>query len=795
MKTGTLLVVDDNQENLFLLQQVIKQFLPELALLEVGTAEEGYQLGVQTRIDVALIDVQLPGMDGIELCRRFKANEDASRVPIILITGYKTSPELKADGLAAGADDFLLKPIDNIELVAKIKAMLRIKRSEDELRGINARLEEMVARRTQELRDSLQASVDIVLAIPSGLLIFEHEPPDRLVLAAGNPAAEKQLNAQIGDWCGKELPELLPSAHESGLTDILLEVIRTGENFRADDFHYADGRIDAVFVIRAFRMPGNRLGVALDNLGERNHAQEASEATSRRYRDLVENAGDMICALDLAGDITYASRALLQTLGYAGDELVGRPARFIIADEDYEVVQDAFNTRVPGESSRVHEFHLKKKDGGSVPVEIVANPVHAAHGKVVGMQAILRDVSRRKALEHQLLQSQKMEAVGRLAAGVAHDFNNLLTAITGYSELVLNKLKESDPVRREVEEIRNAGQRASALTRQLLAFSRKQVLEPTVLELNGLIAHLQKMLCRLLGEDIDLITVFDPTLGRVKADPGQIETVIMNLAVNSRDAMPQGGKLVIETVNVHLDESSAHRPSPPAPSTTRDYSDVVAGPYVLLAVSDTGVGMTPETLSHIFEPFFTTKEHTKGTGLGLSTVYGIVRQSGGHIRVHSEPGAGTTFRIYLPRVGEPLRKAGRRRVTAADRKGSETVLLVEDEDVVRNLARAILQENGYHVLEARHGGDALLMCEQHKDPIALLVTDVVMPGVSGDKLGEYLTSLRPEMKVLYMSGHTDMSVIQPEVLNPSNGGFIQKPFSPEELNCKVREILDQPPTA
>jgi PAS domain S-box-containing protein len=410
-----------------------------------------------------------------------------------------------------------------------------------------------------------------------------------------------------------------------------------------------------------------------------------------------------------------------------------------------------------------------------------AHQMAAAWRKANLMRDLESSLEELTQTQAQLVQTQKMEAVGRLAGGVAHDFNNILTAITGYAELLLLTLGDLDPRHKDIEEIKKASGRASGLTRQLLAFSRKQVLQPRVLNLNAVVANMEKMLRRLIREDIELATVLDPALGRVKADPGQIEQVIMNLAVNARDAMPQGGKLTIETMNVYLDEDYA-----------RQHVDVQPGPYVMLAVSDTGVGMDEETLSHLFEPFFTTKEKGAGTGLGLATVYGIVKQSGGHIWVYSEPEPGTTFKIYLPRVEEAVELLQPGAALAKLPQGTETVLLVEDADMVRELARRVLLQNGYTVLVARHGGEALQVCEQNEGPLHLLVTDVVMPGgMSGRDLAENLAPLHPGMKVLYISGYTDNAIARHGVLEPGIA-FLQKPFTPDSLVRKVREVLDAP---
>jgi nitrogen-specific signal transduction histidine kinase len=404
-------------------------------------------------------------------------------------------------------------------------------------------------------------------------------------------------------------------------------------------------------------------------------------------------------------------------------------------------------------------------------------PIRGAHGEVTHFIATKQDVTERKTLEAQLHQASKMEAVGRLAGGVAHDFNNLLTIINGYSQILQEKLRSDTEASGHLREISLAGERAATLTRQLLAFSRRQVLTPQVLDLNAVVSNLDKMLQRLIGEDIKLHTHLDPTLGRVKADPGQIEQVLMNLVVNARDAMPTGGNLTLETSNVELDETYANT-----------HPTVQPGPHVMLAVSDTGVGMTPETKARIFEPFFTTKEQSKGTGLGLATVYGIVKQSGGSIWVYSELGHGTVFKIYLPLVGDyPVAKELAKTETDSA-AGTETILVVEDEKGVRSLIRLALISAGYKVLEVEDGKSAVAMCANYDGPIHMLLTDVVMPQMSGPAVAGKVATLRPGIKVLYMSGYTDDAMVHHGVLGQDTP-FIQKPFSPTGLRQKIREVL------
>jgi nitrogen-specific signal transduction histidine kinase/CheY-like chemotaxis protein len=401
--------------------------------------------------------------------------------------------------------------------------------------------------------------------------------------------------------------------------------------------------------------------------------------------------------------------------------------------------------------------------------------VRDATGRLANYVGVFRNVTRERQIEEQFRQAQKMEAVGRLAGGVAHDFNNLLTIISGRCQLLLHRLGRDNPHSHELDLVLKTSHRAAALTRQLLAFSRKQVLSMQVLSLNTVVASIEKMLRPLIGEDIELVTILDPALGCVKADPGQIEQVIVNLAVNSRDAMPRGGRLTIETANVG---PTSGLPAGAAP-----------GPHVMLAVSDSGAGMDPGTLSHIFEPFFTTKGVERGTGLGLSTVYGIVKQSGGEISVESEPGRGTQFRIYLPRVEERVEPAALATLGAGRRRGMETILLVEDEPEVRRLIREFLEADGYTVLEAADGIDALRIVAEHTGPVPLIITDVVMPQIDGRNLVQRLRALRPDIRALYMSGYTDDAILRYGVLT-AEAAFLHKPFATEALLRQVRVLLD-----
>jgi signal transduction histidine kinase/ActR/RegA family two-component response regulator len=418
-------------------------------------------------------------------------------------------------------------------------------------------------------------------------------------------------------------------------------------------------------------------------------------------------------------------------------------------------------------------------DGARRLVQASAAPIRDRERRIVAGLVALSDITEERVIQQQIGQSQRLEAIGRLAGGVAHDFNNLLTVIIGAGALTLDSLALHDPARAQVEDMVHCAHRAADLTRQLLAFSRRQMIQPKVVDLNSSVVALVKMLQRILGEDVEVITALSQSLGRVLADPGQLDQIITNLAVNARDAMPRGGRLTIETANVDLDEAYAMQ-----------HADVRPGPHVMLAVSDTGVGMDRETQARVFEPFFTTKAHGHGTGLGLATVYGIVKQSGGHIWVYSEPGRGTTFKVYFPRVQGTTEHVAAPQAPAALARGSETVLLVEDEDAVRTLVRAVMSGAGYTVMECRDAEEAEFMTRSFGGPIHLLITDVVMPGRSGRELAEQLAPLRPAMRVLYMSGYTDNAIVHHGVID-SGVAFLEKPFTPQQLLRRMREVLDQ----
>lgn len=688
-----------------------------------------------------------------------------------------------------------------------------------ENRRLVARLEQIVAERTlklqQEVNERRQAEAALQESQHQFKLIYDltnafimaHDRDFRVVYM--NPYAHRALGYEPESKIGTDI-RLLLERSEYERAEPIRSSLEIDPDMRVEGFEQYYLRQDGSRVLIRWNVTALKdkegqtwgiLGVGQDitqqkqleiereqlvtNLerivAERTAALNASEL---RYRVVSELTSDYAYAFQVELDQSFTpewiTEAITRITGYTLAELErqgGWPT--LVHPEDKTILAERSPLLLAGQSD-IREFRIITKSGHLRWVRDYAWPTwNEKEGRVTCIYGAAQDITERRQLEEQFRQSQKMEAIGKLASGVAHDFNNILTVIMGNCDFLLNNLKSDDPLRKDIEQIERAGARAASLTRQLLAFSRQQIFQPTELDLNGIIINLQKMFERLIGEDIDLITLLDRQLRRLKADQGQIEQVIMNLVVNARDAMPQGGKLTIETKNVYLNEAS-----------TDQYVGVSPGPYALLAITDTGVGMDKETLSHIFEPFFTTKALGKGTGLGLATVHGIVTQSGGYVSVESEPGRGSVFKVYLPQLLQNQETPQTSKPIQGAVSGSETILLVEDEDLVREMTQRVLRKYGYTVLGAGHGLEALKLCESYQGKINLLITDIIMPGgMNGHDLAEHLLTLYPEMKVLYMSGYTDAVIGHQGLLGPGIT-FLQKPFTPTLLIHKVRGVLD-----
>ncbi len=724
----------------------------------------GFQQEVeQNGYDLILADYNLRTWTAVEALEALRqAGKD---IPFVVVTGT-LGDEAAVDCIKQGATDYVLKHrLQRLPVV--VDRALRDKAHREEA----ASLQEQIRRGKREWELTFDTVPDPILVLG----------PDFRIQRANRAAAEL-LRVECAQLPGRLCYELVHGQDRPVDQCPHLRMVRSGKQ-ESEDIEIP--RPGKVFHVTASPLRNNGEGVqgcvhVMRDITLRKRAEEALRRSEASYRSLILGASYGIFRCDVEGKFQAVNPALISMLGYASENalLSCNLLRDIIADAE-EGARLLQQYRQKGRVDGV-ESEWKRKDGSSLFVRLSGRTVLGEGGALEGFEVIAEDVRERRQLEEQLRQAQKMEAVGRLAGGIAHDFNNLLTVVTGYNDLLLADFKAADGVRGYLEEIKRAAERATELTRQLLAFSRKQVLAPQILDLNTVVAGMDKMLRHVIGEDIDLVTVLEPNLGRVKADPGQVEQVILNLAVNARDAMPQGGKLTLTTANVDLDRTYTLRHVLAAP-----------GPHVLLAVSDTGCGIDAGTLNHIFEPFFTTKEPGKGTGLGLAMVYGIVQQSGGNIWVYSEPGKGSTFKVYLPRVEEPAARDNPREAVEVPARGSEVVLVVEDDAAVRPLVRGVLGAHGYKVLIASDPEEAVHICEDPTRTIDLLLTDVVMPLMSGRQLAEHLVSLRPKLKVLYMSGYTDDAVVHHGILEKGTA-FLQKPFTPVALARKVREILDAP---
>ena len=604
-------------------------------------------------------------------------------------------------------------------------------------------------------------------------------------ITSWSAAAEAVFGWPAWETIGRSLAAtIIPRQHREGHARGLARFLETGEGpilrqrIEITALHRDGREFPVELTVTPTRLGDHWLfGAFVRDLTDAKRAEQALRRSEASYRGLVEHAAYGIYRATADGKFLMVNPALFTMLGYPSAEDV---LQLDISRDAY--VDPAARVRILERceqfGSAIEEVAWRRRDGSTITVRLNGRPVRGPDGALECFEFIVDDVTEQRALEERLRQTQKMEAVGRLAGGIAHDFNNLLTAILGSVDFLRRALGPEHPEHAETEEIQKAAVRAADLTRQLLAFSRQQVLAPKVLELDALVTNLEKMLCRLIGEDVELRFAPKAARAAVRADPGQLEQVIVNLVVNARDAMPRGGKLTIETATVDLDAAYAW-----------EHGTVEPGRYVMLAVTDTGVGIDRAARARLFEPFFTTKEFGKGTGLGLATVYGIVKQSGGYIWVYSEPGQGATFKVYLPRVepgGEPV---AARPSPARALGGTETILLAEDEAAVRNLARRVLEKHGYKLLLAATGRDGVQLATQHAGPIDLLVTDVVMPEMGGRELAQRLAALQPGLKVLYLSGYTDDMIVRHGVLE-AGVAFLQKPFTPDTLLRKIREVLD-----
>jgi PAS domain S-box-containing protein len=840
-----ILIVEDSPTQAEMLRQLLTGVGHEVRAARNG--EEALAQLAERAPALVITDIVMPRMDGYELCRAIKRDPELRRIPVILLTSL-ASPKDVLNGLTAGADNFIRKPYEADYLLARVTHILtnlelrkrehmqlgmeisflgerhfitsdrqqivdfllssfeeavhlngELTRSYRSLDGLY-RIAEALNRCTTErevTREALDRALDLPGVRAAWMLI--HDRGDRLRLAdvracdgvaldrrglEGDSLCRRRVAAtgardavnlpgcECGDhatvplWAGKRLVGVLNVLGADG--DFGEEDLRTLNGVgnqvaaaleRAQLQEYLERRVE------------ERTAALTAEVRARGRAEEALRA----HAAIVESSDDGMVRLTTSGDVVTWNPGAERMYGWSAEEMVGRASDRLQPPDRVEEMAEVRRRVLAGQSVQGHETVRVTRDGDEVHVSLTVSPVRDGGGGVAGIAEISRDITARRELERQFLQAQKMQSVGRLAGGIAHDFNNLMTAVIGFSDLTLARLGREDPLRGNLEAIKGSGERAAALTQQLLAFGRRQVLQPEVLDLNTVVAEMQAMLERVIGEDVRLVTRLPDDLWPVDLDRSRLEQVVMNLAVNARDAMPDGGLLTIETANRELE-----------PDFVALHIGVQPGRYVVLTVTDTGIGMDAETRAQIFEPFFTTKE-AHGTGLGLATVFGIVKQSGGDVSVYSELGHGTTFRIYLPRT-DKVEHVAAAEPAAAAAGGAETVLVLEDEEGVRELARLILGAAGYDVLVAAEPEEALTVSDRRPD-IALLVTDMILPGMTGRQVADRLRAGRPDLRVLYMSGYPGDAIADRGLLEP-DAPLVAKPFSSEALRAKVRELLD-----
>jgi PAS domain S-box-containing protein len=708
-----------------------------------------------------LSDYTLPRFDGMAALSL--ARERAPAVPFLIVTG-SVNEETAVGCMKAGATDYLLK-----SNLARIGPAIEAALARVEARAEKSRAEAALRRSEANLRAIFNTSLQaFVLVDPDG------------TIQALNPTAvewaERTLGRPVAE--GDTIRRFIPDVRDDFEAALAGEARTIERRIRGSDGVERWYETTHVPVVDE---RGGVIGVCLNarDVSERRRGEQALRDSEARYRDLFDNASDLVCTTAPDGAFVYANRAWHDAIGLDAEELAGRRFLDLVHPDSRERYLDVVARAEAGETLTHVELTLVTAAG--TPITLEGNiSCTAADGTAARIRGIYRDVTDRKRVDEQLRRAERMQAAGRLAGGVAHEVNNMMTGVIGFSEFLLRSLDPEDERRMEVAEIIKAGTRAADVTRQLLAFTRQQFLRPELLPVNDVVQELDKMLRRVLGEDHVLELSLAPDAGEIRADRSQLEQVLINLMLNARDAMDGRGRVTVSTRVSELDGTYSQR---------HGGISIPSGQYVQLTVSDTGRGMEPDIQTRIFEPFFTTKPTGQGTGLGLSTAYGIVKQSEGFIWVYSEPGLGSTFKIYLPRISasRPAPAPGAR--SPAARRGSETILIVEDEDMVRTLASRGLREHGYTVLEARHGAEALRELERRPTGIDLVISDVVMPEMGGRELGRRLTAIRPALQILFMSGYTGEDVIQRGLLDPG-APFQQKPFAPESLARKVREMLD-----
>lgn len=792
-KQQKILIVDDKKENLVALRKVLEGVGPGVEVIEASTGNDALTAAINHQFALALLDVHMPGMNGYELAGLLRGDKSLRVFPIIFLTAAYSDEQSVFKGYESGAVDYITKPYLPEALVGKVRVFLELDSTRRELETHRERLEDLVVARTQEfikeheqhkltgraLAASETRYSDLFSRMNEGFALHEMitgpdgRPADYRFLEV-NDAFEASTGLKRENLIGRTMREALPGLEPRWLEEygrVALE--QTTAKFEA----YA-GPLGRFYAVNAFSPQPGQFATIFTDITER----KLAEIERERLIKAIEQAAEAVVITDPSGNIQYVNPAFERITGYAKQEALRENPRFLKSGRQDAAFYAAMWKEISAGRNWEGRMINKRKDGKLYTEEMTISPVQDSSGTILNFVAVKRDITEQLRLESQLLQSQKMEAIGVLAGGVAHDFNNILTAIKAYGEFIQKGLSPDSPLHSDAIEILTAADRAVNLTRQLLAFSRRQILAPRVIDMNTIVRDMSKMLRRLIGENIDIKVEFSRVPCLVNVDPGQMEQVLLNMAVNARDAMPKGGTLTVET-GIRV-PGEAQLPGDCLPT---------GKPLVCLTVKDTGCGMTEDVKSRIFEPFFTTKPQGKGTGLGLSTVFGIVKQSGGEITVESAPGQGCAFRVFLPLAETAVagENPGAPSAEPAKARSGETVLLVEDDPILRRLGERILKENGYEVFVAARGEDAIELLTKRGKPVDLLLTDVVMPGISGRELSKELARQKLADRTIFMSGYTEDAIVDHGMLDQGIA-FIYKPFNPDVLTKKLREVLDGP---
>ena len=815
-KKMKILAIDDDKDNLTSIKALIQEAFPEAITRTALNGKRGLELAAAEDPDVILLDVVMPDMDGFEVCRVLKADKNLRDIPVVFITAAKGNKEGRILALEVGAEAFLGKPIETSELTAQIRAMVKIKSANIEKRTEKEHLTILIDEQVRELQETQTATLNLLEDLKNKnearkkseaelrvseerfRKVFEEGPLGMAMvdLIDGRILSVNRAYCDMLGYTEEELKRLTlvdvtHPDHHNEVVDSIQKIREEQITISQIEKRYLKKNGEVIWASRALTKITDAEGelsyclAIVEDITKRKQAEEALKESEEKYRKLIETTSEGFWFLSPENKTIDVNQSLCDMTGYSRDEMIGKTPFDFVDDENLIIFKEQIS-KITSTLHRTYEILLRKKNGINFPTFFNATSLFDKKGKLVGSFAFIKDITERKRMESEKLEledkfreSQKMESIGTLAGGIAHDFNNLLTVIQGHAQMAMMAMDENNPQYRDLTQIMNSSTRAASLTRQLLLFSRKQTVELKTLELNQTIQNLLKMLQRLIGENIIIETELATDLSNIEADEGNIEQVIMNLAVNARDAMPDGGKLTFLTENISIpDDEQSH------------VQDSQAGDFVRISVQDTGCGIPKEVLSKIFEPFFSTKEKGKGTGLGLSVVYGIVKSHNGWINAYSEPQQGTTFKIYLPASVSASTEESATQVESREslHGNGEQILVIEDEQGILDFASSALRQFGYTIRVASNGHQALSVFEEAKGNFQLIISDVILPDINGFDLVSKLTKEYPDIPVIMCSGYTEERVKQ-SIIRDKGFRFLQKPYSINELLIAVKKTI------